>query len=1351
MTPFRRRLRKLRFFLQAAFVTLVISAAVLVAFAQLALPWLADNPQRIEQWLTERLGRQVSIGHVSGLWTRSGPRLVIDDLRIAASSRDEGELRLPRSELALNLYAAFQRNRAWNEFRVVGLDLALRRSAAGEWKLRGFDLDTHGEASMGALGVVVLVDMQLAVVDPEHNIDLAMRIPELRVVNLGRITRVLGRAGNGVGADAPLSLIADIDMQQRSGRLYVGGKQLDFASLLAAHDLDGVQLVSATGDLQAWASWQHGLVEDVNLQLALEQTILQSNREIVIDPNLSVQPRSAFDALTASARWQRRDAGWRFDLANFSVSRQGKRSAEGRLILEYAGAQSGVWKVAANGLEVDAIAPIAMLSESTPERLRRWLYRGNPRGSIDAIHAQGRSAQDYDVDVAVSDFSVHDDNSIPGIDSLSARLRGDAQGLLLEIPDQRTRIDYAHVFRKPFELVHFGGDIAAWKEGEDWHLQTHRLTVEGKEFAVALRGGVQFQAQGSRPAVDLSAVVARGNVEAAKMFWPTTSMPPSAIEWLDRALQEGEVTAGRAMIHGDLDHWPFDDNTGRFEARAELEGLKLAYLPDWPSGEDLSVSATFINNGMTAVADSGKTLGLTVDNAKADIADFHEPVLVLSADGHGAGKDLLSYLRATPVGEDHADYLAGLAIGGAGVTHIDLEVPLKHNEDSKLDGRVDLSNADLDESTWDLHFKKANGRVRFTRSSVVADALDTSFEGFPVALGVAIGSAASDPANAFEASLTGVLPVNVAFAKASGLEAAFPRFPGQANWHVGLAIGSDNGPAKGRNRLTLASDLQGIAIDLPEPLAKPADTALPFSLTLDMPPLGRPFSASLGDILQINGRLPSPTSSLSANLELGPSASTEDLPASGIRINGHAKSFDVGGWIGLFSQGGGSGDLLHRIAIDVDDLQLAGRSFPNLHLDLKPDGEAMKIEVAGESLQGELTVPTVELHRRGITAQMKRVRWPDLVADEDAAPAVLSRVDPTSIPPLHLWIGELFLGESNFGDMRLESFPTQQGMRLDLLETRSSNMDMSASGDWLGSADENHSHLVIDMSAENLGKMLDTFGFSGIIEGGQTVAHIDATFPGSPAAFALANATGSLNISVDKGRILDIDPGAGGRLFGLFSLREIPRRLSLDFSDLFKSGMSFNSIKGSFKIEEGSAQTDGLHIASPAADVTISGRTDLRKHQFDQEISVTPRAGVALPVVGALAGGPVGAAAGLVMQTLIGKSLNKAARSRYKVTGSWEKPVIALIGRETITTTDEEPGADSGDGLDTDSRPAATKDDAMIDPVQKVIDALPVLKQDMRAGSKTESDAHLEPQRRLAPLPEGLAQQPPGSDDRDRG
>lgn len=1266
MNPFRRRVRKLRFFVQATLVTLIISAAVFVGLAQLALPWLARNPQRIEGWLSDRLGRSVQIGHTEGRWTRAGPILMLDDLRIGAGSAGEAGITLPHAELALNLYAAFERNRAWNEFRLVGLDLGLTRNASGAWQLSGVDagLGSNGDGNaMGALGAIVFVDMKLSIVDDSRKLALDLVVPELRVINLGSTTRILGQLKTRADQALPLSVVANIDAD-KSGRLYVGGKGIDLAALLHGQANNGVELVSATGDLELWGAWSEARVDDVRLKMDLQQAILGTTSDLDAGAGTVVRPRTALDRIGLSARWLRRTDGWTFDLADASTTRQGVSSAPARLVFEHREGEPGSNHLAANSLDVGSIGALAMLSGAVPAGLRRWLYNGNPGGLLRAIDLRWSSDSDFDVDARLDQFASRSSGGIPGIESLSARLRGDAGSFLLEVPTQPTRVELPKVFRKPFVLTAFGGDLAAWRDGAEWQLQTAGFVVDSADFSVLARGGAQLQGDGTRPALDLYAVVSRADVEAAKLFWPVNTMPPNTVKWLDRALVAGAVQ-GRAIVRGDLDNWPFSGQDGRFEARADLQGLQLAYLDDWPSGENLDVTARFINNGMLATAINGTSMDVQIDRAEAAIPDFHDPQLALSVDAESEGKAMLSFLRATPVGEQREAYLAGLSIGGSGKSHVQMDIPLKHSEDFILDGKVELKDADLVESNWALSFRKANGQVRFTRSGVLAESLATSYEGFPVSLGIAIGGLARDPLNAFEASLTGVLPAATLFARAPDLAPALPSFPGQAQWQVGLALGADGGAASTRRELRVQSDLQGIAINLPAPLQKAADTALPFALTLDMPPAGQAFSATLGDIVQVRGRLPGPLVPLTARLDFGPAASADPLPASGVMIGGHVQTLDADGWIGLLAAGGTGNDLLRGIALDVDSIEMAGRNFSAIRIELTPDKETTTVHLSGESLDGEINVPNIDLRRRGITAQMKRVRWPDLAAGKEAEPAALSGIAPASIPPLHLWIGELQLGSANLGDTRLESYPTETGMRIDLLETQSPNLDMHAKGDWVGSAGDNQSHLDIDMTAKSLGSMLDAFGFAGIIEGGETLAHINATWPGAPSAFALANTTGSLEIRVDKGRILDVEPGAGGRLFGLLSLREIPRRLSLDFSDLFKSGMSFNSIKGSFDLTGGNATTDDLNINSPAADITISGRTGLRSKDYDQEMVVTPRAGVALPVVGALAGGPVGAAAGLVVQTLIGKKINQVARSRYKVTGSWEKPVIALIGRET--------------------------------------------------------------------------------------
>ncbi len=150
-------------------------------------------------------------------------------------------------------------------------------------------------------------------------------------------------------------------------------------------------------------------------------------------------------------------------------------------------------------------------------------------------------------------------------------------------------------------------------------------------------------------------------------------------------------------------------------------------------------------------------------------------------------------------------------------------------------------------------------------------------------------------------------------------------------------------------------------------------------------------------------------------------------------------------------------------------------------------------------------------------------------------------------------------------------------------------------------------------------------------------------------------------MDVGEGRLLDVEPGGSGRILGLISLAEIPRRLTLDFSDFFSKGFSFNTLQGDIEFSDGLANTKNLHINGPAAEIKISGTADVRKQEYDQRIEVLPKAGGLLPAIGMLTGGPAGAAVGAAAQAVLQKPLKQTARTVYHVTGPWKKPKIDVI------------------------------------------------------------------------------------------
>jgi uncharacterized protein YhdP len=357
--------------------------------------------------------------------------------------------------------------------------------------------------------------------------------------------------------------------------------------------------------------------------------------------------------------------------------------------------------------------------------------------------------------------------------------------------------------------------------------------------------------------------------------------------------------------------------------------------------------------------------------------------------------------------------------------------------------------------------------------------------------------------------------------------------------------------------------------------------------------------------------------------------------------------------------GGGLGLSLNSIDLKPANIILLGASERAESLQFRSDTiGGWLAELRSEAISG-----SVRLDQRGgapaLSAEFDRLHLPD-AADAGTQGASL---DPRTLPALHFSAADLRVGKALLGQTRIEAYPTAEGLRFEQLEARSDGLTLAGSGLWgVDSEGVIGSSFQLRFSAEDLGLMLAGLGFAAPVEGGQTLASIDARWAGPPTAFGLERLQGTMEVSVGTGRLLDLSPGAG-RVFGLLSLRALPRRLALDFRDVFETGLAFDSIKGSFDFQEGNAWTTNLNVRGPAADISIIGRTGLALRDYDQEVQVQPRVGSAFPVVGAIAGGPAGAAAGLIMQGMLGRGLDDANSYLYNVTGTWEDPAVERVDR----------------------------------------------------------------------------------------
>jgi len=273
---------------------------------------------------------------------------------------------------------------------------------------------------------------------------------------------------------------------------------------------------------------------------------------------------------------------------------------------------------------------------------------------------------------------------------------------------------------------------------------------------------------------------------------------------------------------------------------------------------------------------------------------------------------------------------------------------------------------------------------------------------------------------------------------------------------------------------------------------------------------------------------------------------------------------------------------------------------------------------------------------------------------------------PGSIPPLDIEVSDFFYDDNNLGRLLLTSSKASNSLIVDNINISKTDMEINGSGIWNLINHEHHSKFDLTLNAASMTTMLESFGYdvSPIVKG-ETSLTLDAQWQGTPMDFSLSNLNGTLHMDINKGRFIEINPSAG-RLFGLLSLQTLPRRLSLDFSDLFGKGLAFDSIEGRFNIEDGNAYTNNLAMTGPSVDINISGRTGLIDQDYDQIATVTPQITDSFPVASALFG-PVGIGVGAVIflaseifQFLPDK-INTMLRKQYTITGAWDEPEVTKI------------------------------------------------------------------------------------------
>ena len=810
--------------------------------------------------------------------------------------------------------------------------------------------------------------------------------------------------------------------------------------------------------------------------------------------------------------------------------------------------------------------------------------------------------------------------------------------------------------------------------------------------------------------IDLDASLSRADAKQVHRYMPL-SVSTDARRYVREAVRGGSSDKVEFRVRGDLWDLPFHEAgaDGEFRITAALKGLDFAYLPAylqtagepaWPAlkgmeGQLVMDKASLRLTGLGGGVDGQSRVRLS--EGEVMVPDLMlNPVLAVSAKAQGPASEVLGFVQGSPVNGLLGNALARTTGTGQAGVGFKLQLPLQKTENFTMQGNVALAGNDLRITPDSPLLERSNGNIAFTEHGFKLSEARARLYGGEVALeGGMLPADARGPsriefrgqgtASAEGLRQGGLGVVSRLFARASGSTAYSARL----------------GFRGGVPEINVTTNLQGMALDLPAPLQKRAEDSLALRcdnvviavgpgpqgevartdrLAVEVGPPAQPLLSLQyeRDVTETEPRVL--RGGLGVGLQSGESA---PLPPQGMLANLRFDRVDVDAWEKVFNSVSGvdvrsaanapapsaatSTSLSYlptMLAVRAGQLVVSGRNFNNVVMGGSREGTHWRANVDSGELNGyiEYRQPTAN------SAGSIYARLAQLILAPSAAADVEQLLEqPTSVPALDVTVENLVLSGRSLGLVDIQAVNRGSGRnrewRLNKLNVRLPEARLIGSGNWAASDSDGgprRTHLDFRLDVDDSGKLLERFGRAGVVRGGKGSIDGNIAWRGSPLALDYPSLSGEMAANFEAGQFLKVDPGAA-KLLGVLSLQALPRRLTLDFRDVFSDGFAFDFVRGDVQVKQGVATTNNLQMKGVNAAVLMEGTADIVREQQDIRAVVVPEINAGTASLIATAINPAIGLGTFLAQFLLREPLQSATTQQFHVSGSWADPKVEKI------------------------------------------------------------------------------------------
>lgn len=909
--------------------------------------------------------------------------------------------------------------------------------------------------------------------------------------------------------------------------------------------------------------------------------------------------------------------------------------------------------------------------------------------------------------------------AVPGFENLTGVVDASDRGGTFNLFSENLKLQLPDYFTDPVMLIDRLHMQAKWafQDNNQILLDVQKMDFAQDGMSGSLSGrhlmplGPQHgKLQGM---IDMTGKVTGFDIKKIGNYLPLNT-PEALRNWLTGALVGGIAEDVNIKLKGDLAHFPFHahgpgaKSKGEFSIVGKIENGKLNYTPGhfakdgktpfWPLLEEINGTIVFDRTRMEIKAESAKTYGVDLSNVKAVIPDLstHDLMLAIEGDAAGALQDFVGFANHSPVADWIAHFTEETKASGNAKLALKLQLALHELEKSKVQGTLQFLNNNVTLMNVMPPLVSANGKLEFHEKGFNLPGIKGSFLGGPFTVS---GGTQRDG---------GILIKADGSVSADGLRKTYPtpaiqrlseRISGSARYSTSIRVRNK------RPEIVVESGLQGLALNFPAPLRKAANESLPLKFELigtqsnDPSTVRDEMKLSLGSaIVARYERQKSVEKGAEWRVLRGGIGVNVPAPQpdSGLIANVNLESLNIDEWrravSSVTSAPDSEGELEEQpaevqpksqpdtlsiaqyiepevLAARAGELIVMGKKLDNVVVGASHQKNVWQANIDSEQASGYVTWNE---SRSGRGLGRVTARLASLIIPKSAATDVTELLEgkntSTQMPGVDIVAENFELFGKKFGQLELIANNVRgtkgREWRISKLSIANPDGQLSATGKWSSLDGDSTSNLTYTLHIADAGRLLDRFGFADVLRGGKGKMEGDLSWKGLPFSLDIPTLTGQFNLNIAAGQFLKVDPSAA-KLLGVLSLQSLPRRLALDFRDVFSEGFAFDGVTAAATITQGVAKTDNFKMRGVAATVLLDGTADIAKESQNLHVVVIPEINVgAASVVYGLAVNPVIGVGTFLAQLFLREPLMKAFTFEYQVTGPWKDPVVTKLTRK---------------------------------------------------------------------------------------